>query len=100
MSKYFDTLIWLDRHEARIFQVTADAESVFEVADTAVGAPGTVTAVTLLDAELAAPVPAPLVAVTLNVYTVPAVSPVVTVQVVAVGPDAVQVPPAGLDVTV
>ena len=31
MSKHSDTLIWLDRQEARIFQVTADAASKFVV---------------------------------------------------------------------
>ncbi len=37
------------------------------VADTAVGVPGTVTGVTLLDAADTAPVPITLVAVTVNV---------------------------------
>jgi hypothetical protein len=44
-----------------------------------VGAPGTVAGVTLLEAEEAGPVPTAFVAVTVNVYAVPLVSPV-TVQ--------------------
>ena len=44
-----------------------------------VGAPGVVYGVTLLDAEDAEPVPAAFVAVAVNVYAVPFVSPV-TVQ--------------------
>jgi len=40
-----------------------------------VGAPGTVAGVTLLEAADAAPVPTPLVAVTVKVYAVPLVSP-------------------------
>lgn len=40
-----------------------------------VGAPGTVAGVTLLDVPDAAPVPTALVAVTLNVYAVPLLSP-------------------------
>lgn len=31
MSKYFDALVWIDRHEAKIFQVSADAASKFVV---------------------------------------------------------------------
>jgi hypothetical protein len=49
------------------------------VADTAVGAPGTVDGVAAADAADAALVPTEFVAVTLNVYAVPLVSPV-TVQ--------------------
>ena len=41
------------------------------VAVTAVGAPGSMPGVTLLDAPEAGPVPAALVAVTVNVYVVP-----------------------------
>jgi len=81
-------------------QDTTDEESAFDVAVTPVGVPGTVAEVMLLEAALAGLVPAPLVAVTLNVYAVPAVRPVVIVHVVATAPDAVQVPPAGLEVTV
>ena len=65
-----------------------------------VGACGAVAGVTLLEAALGALAPAELLATTLNVYAVPAVSPLVTVQVVAVAPATVQVPPVGLDVTV
>jgi hypothetical protein len=66
---------------------------------TPVGAFGAVAGVT---AEVAAEgplVPAELTAVTVKVYDVPAASPLVIVQVVAVAPAAVHVPPAGLDVT-
>ena len=63
---------------------------------TPVGAPGTVDGVTALDAVEAGPVPLALLAVTVNVYAVPLLSPV-TVQVVA-GAVAVQVKPPGLDV--
>lgn len=31
MSKYYDALVWIDRHEARIFQVSAEAASKFVV---------------------------------------------------------------------
>jgi hypothetical protein len=51
------------------------------VAVTAVGAPGTVAGVTLLEASDAALVPTAFVAVTVNVYAVPLVRPV-TVAVV------------------
>lgn len=64
---------------------------------TAVGAPGTVAGVTADDADDAVPVPAALVAVTVNVYAVPFVKPV-TVAVVA--PVVVAVNPPGEDVTV
>ena len=60
------------------------------VADTAVGAFGTVDGITALEADEANEVPIPFVAVTLNVYSVPLVSPV-TVHVTA-GAVAVQVP--------
>jgi hypothetical protein len=65
-----------------------------------VGAAGTVTGVTLFEAPEDALDPAALVALTLNVYAVPAVRPEVTVHDVAVAPVAVQLPPAGLEVTV
>ena len=61
-----------------------------------VGAPGTVTGVTLLDAAEADPVPTPLVAVTVNVYAVPLVSPVTVMGLV----EPVPVNPPGLEVTV
>jgi hypothetical protein len=64
------------------------------------GVLGAVAGVTLLEAAEAEPVPAPLVAVTENVYAVPAVRPEVMVQVVALATEAVQVPPAGLEVAV
>jgi hypothetical protein len=66
------------------------------VADTLVGAPGTVNGVTALEAAEVGPLPAALVAVTVNVYDVPAVRPV-TVAVVA-GAATVTLAPAGLEV--
>jgi hypothetical protein len=65
-----------------------------------VGAWGTVAGVTLDEEDDGRLVPAALVAVTVNVYAVPAVSPLVTVQDVAVAPAAEQVPPPELAVTV
>ena len=68
------------------------------VASTLVGTPGTVaTGVTAADADDAVPVPIAFVAVTVNVYAVPSVSPV-TVAVVA--PVVVAVNEPGLEVTV
>ena len=67
---------------------------------TAVGVPGTVAGTMAADAAEAALVPEPLVATTEKVYAVPAVRPLVIVQAVAVAPATVQVPPAGLEVTV
>jgi len=52
--------------------------------------------VTLLEAELAGPVPAPFVATTVNVYAVPAVKPDTVIGDVA---DVPVIPP-GLDVAV
>jgi hypothetical protein len=69
------------------------------VADTAVGAPGTVgagTGVTAADAADAGPLPMPFVAVTVNVYDVPSVRPVTIADVLALL--AVKFP--GVDVTV
>jgi hypothetical protein len=66
------------------------------VAELSAGAPGTVRGVADRTFE-AGPVPATLVAVTLNEYEVPFVSPVI-VQVVA--PLVVQVAPPGLAVAV
>jgi hypothetical protein len=61
-----------------------------------VGAPGTVAGVTLFDEADASPVPAWLVAVTVNVYTLPLLKPV-TVMGLAV---PVPIKPPGLEVTV
>ena len=47
------------------------------VADTEVGAPGTVDGVAVEDATEAAPVPDAFVAITVNVYDVPLVRPVI-----------------------
>jgi hypothetical protein len=74
------------------------------VALTAVGAPGVVNGVTLLDASDGALDPATLAAVTVNVYAVPLVRPV-TVALVGTAPpatDAVTVVarPPGVEVTV
>ena len=65
-----------------------------------VGAAGTVAGTTAAVAVEAALAPAALVAVTVKVYVVPAVRPEVIVQVLAAAPDAVHVPPAGLEDTV
>ena len=72
------------------------AEESPNTPDTPVGAPGTVAGVTAPEALDATPVPAALVAVTVNVYEVPFVRPV-TVHVVAV---VVQVNEPGDEVTV
>jgi hypothetical protein len=74
------------------------AEAFPPLAETAVGAPGTVRAagVTLFDAADAGPVPAALLAVTVNVYAVPSVRPATTSGLPA--PDAVN--PPGLEVAV
>jgi len=77
-------------------QVTT-AEAFPGVADTAVGAPGTVLGVTAALGDDAGEVPAALVAVTVNVYAVPLVRPV-TVAVVA--PVVVAVLPPGLEIAV
>jgi len=62
-------------------QVSA-ADALPAVADTPVGAPGTVAeGVTGVDAADTGLVPTALVAVTLNVYAVPLVSPVIVVLV-------------------
>ncbi len=61
------------------------------VAVTPVGAPGTVTGVTEADDAEAVLVPAAFVAVTVTVYAVPLVNPVIVQPVVAV----VQVAPPG-----
>ena len=69
------------------------------VAVAAVGAFGTVAGVTLFDGADGALGPTPFVAVTVNVYVVPLLRPVITC-VVAVVPALLSTPPAGLDVTV
>jgi hypothetical protein len=69
-----------------------------DVADTAVGAPGSVDGVAAADAADAALVPTEFVAFTVNVYAVPLVSPVTT-QLRVVLP-VLQVLPPGDDVTV
>lgn len=60
-----------------------------------VGAPGTEAVVTLFDDVLAPPVPAPLVAVTANVYAVLWASPVMLI-----GDAPVPVKPPGVEVAV
>ena len=84
--------------EVGAVQDTTDWLLAFDVAETAVGAPGTDDGVAGADAADAGPVPEPLVAVTLNVYAVPLVRPL-TVQVVVVPSAVVQVWPP-LEVTV
>ena len=71
-------------------QVTT-AEAFPGVADTPVGAPGTVLGVTAALGDDAGEVPAALVAVAVNVYAVPLVSPE-TVPVVAPAVDTVAPP--------
>ena len=82
--------------EAGAVQETGTAALLFEEAVTPVGAPGTVAGVAEFEAVDAVPVPAALVAVTLNVYEVPLLSPV-TVQL---RPAVEQVSPPGVDVAV
>ena len=60
------------------------------------GAPGSVAGVNAFDAAEAEPVPVPFVAVTVNVYDVPFVSPVTVHHVF----DVTHVTPPGDDVTV
>jgi hypothetical protein len=74
------------------------AEPLIGVAVTFAGAPGTVAGVVAFDAVDGTPVPALLVAVTVNVYAVPLANPV-TVAVV-VEPGTVAVAPPGEAVTV
>src|SRR5918912_1152678 len=85
-----------------VHEIVADASPA--VAVTAVGAPGTVAGVTLLEASEAGPVPTAFVAVTVNVYAVPFVSPVtvavVGTSVLPTGGLTVAEPPAGEEVTV
>lgn len=67
--------------DAGAIQETTDRLLAFEVADTDVGAPAMVAGVAGPDGAEAAPVPAALVALTVNVYGEPLVRPV-TVQLV------------------
>ena len=60
------------------------AEPLPAVADTPVGASGTVDGTTAFEAAEAAPVPSALVAVTVKVYELPLVRPVTVHEVVAV----------------
>jgi hypothetical protein len=76
-------------------QETTEAPLRFEVAVTAVGASGTPAGVTDEDGAEAGPGPIAFVAVTVNVYGTPFVSPVTVHEVVAL----VQVTPPGLAVT-
>ena len=73
-----------------------DALAFPRVAVPIVGAPGTTAGVTLLDAADADPVPTLLVAVTVNVYAVPLVSPVTVMGL----EEPVPVNPPGFAVTV
>src|SRR5665648_137387 len=73
------------------------AEAFPGVADTAVGAPGTVLGVTAALATDASDVPAALVAVTVNVYAVPFLKPLTVVDVPMI---MVTVAPPGDAVTV
>jgi len=68
----------------------------FDVAETLVGAPGTVAGITAAEAVESADVPEAFVAVTLNVYQTPFVRPVTT-QVRA--PVVVHVRAPGVEVT-
>ena len=58
-------------------QDTTDCPFAFDVAETDVGAPGTVDGTAVEDASDAVPVPLAFVAVTVNVYAVPFVRPVI-----------------------
>lgn len=84
---------------AGALQDTADWVLAFEVAVTAVGAVGTVAGVAGADGVEAGPMPAGLVAVTVNVYAVPFVRPL-TEQLVVDPLAVVQVRPPGDDVAV
>jgi len=79
-----------------VHDTVAEVSEVVATALTPVGAPGAVAGVAAADAVEAAPVPTPLVAVTVNVYGVPLVRPVTVQPVVAV----VQVKPPGDEVAV
>jgi hypothetical protein len=82
--------------ETGAVQETTDWPLPFDVAETAVGAPGVVAGVAGAEATEAALWPSPLVALTVKVYGVPLVRPL-TVQLV---PALVQVKLPGDDVTV
>ena len=81
--------------DAGAVQDTSDEALELEVAEAAVGAPGVPT-FSELEAAEAAPVPAELMAATVNVYVVPVVRPVTVQPVVAVE----QVSPPGDEVAV
>jgi len=76
---------------------TSDLESELDVAVTEFGTPGEAAGTMGADGDDAGPVPRALVAVTVNVYVLPLVSPV-TVHVVVEPSGVVQVWPL-LDVT-
>ena len=65
--------------EAGTAKLTVALRLPVKVATTVVGAVGAPTVVTELEALDAEPVPAELVAVTVNVYAVPAVKPVIAI---------------------
>ena len=65
-------------------QETSDSPSVFEVAMTFVGAPGTVAGVAEDDEIEGAPEPLAFFATTMNVYEIPFVRPVTVHEVEAV----------------
>src|ERR1700682_4061246 len=75
-----------------------DACALLAVAVAPVGAPGTVAGVTLFDAADGALIPIALVAVTVKVYAVPLVRPVI-MCVVAVVPVLLSTPSAGFETT-
>jgi len=77
-------------------QETSDSPSVFEVAMTFVGAPGTVAGVAEDDEIEGAPEPLAFFATTMNVYEIPFVRPVTVHEIKML----VQVLPPGLAVTV
>ena len=77
-----------------VHEITARTSS--GIADTSVGAPGTVGVVTEFDASEVALVPMEFVAVTVKVYAVPFVRPITMTEV----PVVVAVTPLGSDVTV
>ena len=63
--------------DAGAVQETTDSPLAFDVPNTPVGAPGTLEGITAVDADEPEPVPDTFVAVTVNVYAVPFVRPVI-----------------------